>query len=171
MNSVKKKKDKICSILNEQSEARVFEIISYVILKNHYKGIKIFIGESPDRLKQEYLNLYKTGRTNANDGGIDFVMRPLGRFFQVTETDDYNKYLLDMDKVLHYPITFVIKTLTSKENISKDFVKFVKSKFGGMKVIEDLYFHGLEEIITINELKHWLYELEANSIDELSIRL
>ena len=23
---------------------------------------------------------------NANDGGIDFVMRPIGRFFQVTET-------------------------------------------------------------------------------------
>ncbi len=27
------------------------------------------------------LQLYKTGRTNANDGGIDFVMRPIGRFF------------------------------------------------------------------------------------------
>lgn len=45
--------------------------------------------------------MYKTGRTNANDGGIDFVMRPVGRFFQVTEVNNYDKYLLDIDKVIH----------------------------------------------------------------------
>ena len=50
--------------------------------------------------------LYKTGRTNANDGGIDFVMRPLGRFFQVTETVDVNKYFLDIDKIQRFPLTF-----------------------------------------------------------------
>ena len=32
----------------------------------------------------------KNGRTNENDGGIDFVVRPLGRFFQITETLDFN---------------------------------------------------------------------------------
>ena len=45
------------------------------------------------------MKLYKTGRTNANDGGIDFVMKPLGRFFQVTETLDFKKYFLDIDKI------------------------------------------------------------------------
>lgn len=31
-------------------------------------------------LIEDYLILYKTGCTNANDGGIDFVMKPLGTF-------------------------------------------------------------------------------------------
>lgn len=47
--------------------------------------------------------------TNANDGGIDYIMKPLGRVFQVTEVLDFNKYFLDIDKLIHYPITFVIK--------------------------------------------------------------
>ena len=38
----------------------------------------------------------------SSDGGIDFVMRPAGRFFQVTEVDRYDKYLLDIDKVNHF---------------------------------------------------------------------
>ena len=58
---------------------------------------QIYWGWSPDELNAEYLVLYKTGRTNANDGGIDFVMKPLGRFFQVTETIDAGKYFLDID--------------------------------------------------------------------------
>lgn len=69
---------------------------------------------------KEQLTLYKTGRTNANDGGIDFVMKPLGRFFQVTEVDVYNKYLLDIDKVMHYPVTFVVKTTRLSQEIYDD---------------------------------------------------
>ena len=61
------------------------------------------------------MQLFKTGRTNANDGGIDFVMRPVGRFFQVTEVNNYDKYLLDIDKVMHFPVSFVIKTTNSKK--------------------------------------------------------
>ena len=49
----------------------------YAILKNYYKNEKIYIGKTLDSIKEQYLELYKTGRTNANDGGIDFVMRPL----------------------------------------------------------------------------------------------
>lgn len=37
-------------------------------------------------------------------------MRPLGRFFQVTETLDVRKYFLDIDKIERYPISFVIKS-------------------------------------------------------------
>ena len=52
---------------------------------------QIGFNRSVDRLMQA-IKLYKTGKTNANDGGIDFVMKPLGRFFQVTETLDFKKY-------------------------------------------------------------------------------
>ena len=36
---------------------------------------------------------------------FDLVMKPLGRFFQVTETIDVGKYFLDIDKVQRFPIT------------------------------------------------------------------
>lgn len=81
----------IRSLLRPNVDARVFEIVSYAILKQFYSDQHIYWGWSPDELNAEYLTLYKTGRTNANDGGIDFVMKPLGRFFQVTETIDAGK--------------------------------------------------------------------------------
>ena len=105
-----KKLEKIRTMLSEDAEARIFEIISYAILKNHYKNIKVYWGYTRNSINEEELQLFKTGRTNANDGGIDFVMRPIGRFFQVTEVNNYDKYLLDIDKVMHFPVTFVIKT-------------------------------------------------------------
>ncbi len=37
-------------------------------------------------------------------------MKPLGLFFQVTETVEAGKYFLDIDKVQRYPITFVVNT-------------------------------------------------------------
>ena len=101
-------------LLSEGSEARIFEILAFSILKRHYSHLSILIGETEDTLCKRSLQLYKTGRTNANDGGIDFVLRPLGRFFQVTEVSVLGKYLLDIDKVLHFPVTFVIKTSRKK---------------------------------------------------------
>jgi hypothetical protein len=82
----------IRGLLKPNIDARVFEIVSYAILKEFYADRQIYWGWSPDELNIENLILYKTGRTNANDGGIDFVMKPLGRFFQVTETIDAGKY-------------------------------------------------------------------------------
>ncbi|MEM1214704.1 MAG: restriction endonuclease [Bacteroidota bacterium] len=80
----------INSLLQPNIDARIFEIVSYAILKYSYETQVIYWGYAltPDddgkveQLCKEHLALYKTGRTNANDGGIDFVMRPLGRFFQ-----------------------------------------------------------------------------------------
>jgi hypothetical protein len=166
-DSIEKKKTKISELLDEQSEARIFEIISYSILKSHYKNVKVFIGYSIDKLEEEHLILYKTGRTNANDGGIDFVMKPLGRFFQVTEVSNYDKYLLDIDKVMHFPITFVIKTMQSRTEVLKDLSSHIEQKSGGMKIIKERYNHAVEEIITINELKSWLNVLNEHAIDEL----
>lgn len=162
------KLDKLNTMLTEKSEARVFEIISYAILKNHYKGMKIYWGYTPQSLQQEFLTLYKTGRTNANDGGIDFVMRPLGRFFQVTEVmENYDKYLLDIDKVMRFPITFVIKTLKTKDIVESELNSYIQVKSGGMKIIINRYKKAIEEIITINELKKWMRDLlddEINSV-------
>lgn len=167
LNSVAEKKEKITNMLGEDSEARIFEIMSYAILKHYYKETKIYIGFSLDEIKEEYLDLYKTGRANANDGGIDFVMKPLGRFFQVTEVGDYDKYLLDMDKVLHFPITFVVKTKESKKQIESQLETFIEIKSSGMEIIKDRYKKAIEEIITINELNLWLQGLDNNSINSL----
>ncbi|MCL1880661.1 MAG: hypothetical protein FWF76_00615 [Oscillospiraceae bacterium] len=136
-------------------------------MKSHYKNIKVYFGYSLNELEEHYLQLYKTGRTNANDGGIDFVMRPLGRFFQVTEVNNYDKYLLDIDKVMHFPITFVIKTLKIKSEIHKSLDEYIEVKSGGMRIIKERYAHAIEEIITINELKAWLSELSGDTVNEL----
>ncbi|MBQ8750667.1 MAG: restriction endonuclease [Alphaproteobacteria bacterium] len=162
------KLEKLITMLTEKSEARVFEIISYAILKNHYKGIQIYWGYSPEQLQQETLTLYKTGRTNANDGGIDFVMKPLGRFFQVTEVlENYDKYLLDIDKVMHFPITFVVKTFKTKISIEQDLDNYIQAKSGGMEIIIKRYKHAIEEIITINELKEWMRDLSNDDINSV----
>lgn len=165
---INEKITKLISMLTEDSEARIFEIISFAILKNYYKGIKIYWGYTPEKLQEDYLTLYKTGRTNANDGGIDFVMRPLGKFFQVTEVlENYNKYLLDIDKVMHFPITFVVKTNKTKEYITKDIHNYIEKVSGGMDIIKNRYIAAIEEIITINELKKWIGLLNTNDIDSV----
>ena len=94
-------------------------------------------------------------------------MKPLGRFFQVTEVDKYDKYLLDIDKVLHFPITFVVKTNSNKNDILKSIKEYIKEKSGGMEVIIEKYENSIEEIITINELREWLNNLNETSINSL----
>lgn len=162
-----KKIEKIYLMLNENSEARIFEIVSYAILKNYYEGIEVYFGYNKNNIEKYKLILFKTGRTNANDGGIDFVMRPVGRFFQVTEVNSYDKYLLDMDKVMHFPITFVIKTNKEKDIIQKEIKNYILEKTGGMEILISRYMNAIEEIITINELKKWIWNLDDNSIENL----
>lgn len=141
----------IRSLLRANIDARVFEIVSYAILKEYYSGHQIYWGWSPDELNVEYLVLYKTGRTNANDGGIDFVMKPLGRFFQVTETIDAGKYFLDIDKVQRYPITFVVKTEQTVTNILQKVEEQAAARYK-VKAIVKRYIESVEEIINIPEL-------------------
>ena len=159
------KKLALNNLLNEDAEARVFEIISYAILKNHFHGIKVYFGYSLEAVKEERLILYKTGRTNANDGGIDFVMRPVGRFFQVTEVDNYDKYLLDIDKVMHFPVTFVIKTTQSALAVRDGISHYIQERAHGMEIITKRYEDAIEEIITINELQTWTSKLADIDID------
>jgi len=129
-------------------DARLFEIVSYSILKYYYHDQTIYWGFDLNKLNKENLKLFKTGRTNANDGGIDFVMKPLGRFFQVTETLDFKKYFLDIDKIHRYPITFVIKSeLSDKillQNINENALKVYS-----VKSVVSKYMECIEEVINI----------------------
>ena len=129
-------------------DARIFEIVSYSILKYYYNDRVIYWGYALDTLQQENLKLFKTGRTNANDGGIDFVMKPLGRFFQVTETVDVNKYFLDIDKIERYPITFVVKSLDSDSEI-KSKIEAQARKLYSINAIISQYMECIEEIINV----------------------
>ena len=141
----------ISNLLAPNVDARLFEIVSYSILKYYYHDQHIYWGYEFDRLNKENLQLFKTGRTNANDGGIDFVMRPLGRFFQVTETLDFKKYFLDIDKIQKFPITFVIKS----DEPTKDILTKIKenaSKIYLVTAIIDKYMSCIEEVINIPTL-------------------
>ena len=78
-----------------------------------------------------------------------------------------DKYLLDIDKVMHFPITFVINTTVSKASILQELNTYIDKRANGMVVIEQRYHKAIEEIITINELQQWINELEENDIDEI----
>ncbi len=138
----------ISGLLAPNVDARLFEIVSYSILKFYYHDQNIFWGFEIDNLTKENLRLYKTGRTNANDGGIDFVMKPIGRFFQVTETLDFKKYFLDIDKIQRFPITFVIKSDEAIEDILSK-IKVNANKIYLVTVIVEKYMECIEEIINI----------------------
>lgn len=156
----------IVELLAPNVDARLFEIVSYAILKYYYHDQKIYWGFEIDKLKKESLILYKTGRTNANDGGIDFVMRPLGRFFQVTETLDFKKYFLDIDKIHHYPITFVIKASEDIEFLEKG-IRDRALKSYGVKAVVDRYMACVEEIVNIPRLQNCF----ANAVKAGYLRL
>ena len=137
--------------MSPERDARLFEIASYAILKAHFSTEIIFIGRTLDTIEEAALKLFKTGRTNANDGGIDFVMRPLGKFFQVTETLDVKKYFLDIDKVERYPISFVIKTTLEVDEIRSRLEGGAKEQYGVREIVQR-YMTAIEDIFNIPKL-------------------
>ena len=143
----------IFCLLAPNVDARLFEIVSYSVLKYFYFNQQIIWGFEMTKLNIENLNLYKTGSTNANDGGIDFVMKPLGRFFQVTETLDFKKYFLDIDKIQKYPITFVIKSSESIDELLNK-IRENASKTYSIQEIVDKYMNCIEEVINIPVLNN-----------------
>jgi len=78
-------------------------------------------------------------------------MKPLGRFFQVTETLDFKKYFLDIDKVEKFPITFVIKSNDEITEISEKIRSKAKAQYG-IEAIVEKYMDCIEEIINIPNL-------------------
>ena len=156
-------KNFILSLLAPNVDARLFEIVSYSILKFYYIEQNIYWGYELEKVEPENLKLYKTGRTNANDGGIDFVMKPLGRFFQVTETLDFKKYFLDIEKIEKYPITFVIKAEDSIDEIKKKLESDALKTYP-VKAIVKKYLDCIEEIINIPTLTTYLQTVEQNGL-------
>jgi len=144
--------DFVLGLLAPNVDARIFEIVSYSILKYFYHDQVVYFGFQLDELEKSPLVLYKTGRTNANDGGIDFVMKPLGRFFQVTETLDVRKYFLDIDKIERYPITFVIKSTDNIDDLLKKLKEGAERQYS-IKAIVDKYMACIEEVINIPTLQ------------------
>ena len=142
------------SNLDENADARIFEIISFLICKYYYYTKTVYFGVEKDNIKQYRLSLHKTGRTNANDGGIDFIMQPIGRVFQVTEVLDFKKYFLDIEKLNKFPITFVVKT----EQKAKDVMNLIQAQAESMYEGEILerYLSCFEEIITLRKLRKYL---------------
>ncbi|MCB1156337.1 MAG: restriction endonuclease [Leptospiraceae bacterium] len=141
-------KNFIISLLAPNVDARLFEIISYSILKYYYFNQEIYWGFEIEKIQKDNLKLYKTGRTNANDGGIDFVMKPLGRFFQVTETLDTTKYFLDIDKIERYPVTFVIKSTEAPNYLLNKIESTAKKKYP-IDTLVHTYMSCIEEVINI----------------------
>jgi hypothetical protein len=119
-----------------------------LLLRQSHHDQRVYFGFELTKLQKENLKLYKTGRTNANDGGIDFVMKPLGRFFQVTETLDTSKYFLDIDKIERYPITFVIKSSEPVEILTQKLNAGAEKRYS-IAVIISNYMKCIEEIINI----------------------
>ena len=142
-------------------DARIFEIVSYAILKAYYRGQTVFFGFDEAEIEPHPLMLFKTGRTNANDGGIDFVMQPLGRFFQVTESVDVKKYFLDIDKVQHFPITFVVKSEDSPEEITQRIAEQARRLYTVDRIVTR-YIAAVEEIINLPTLRELLAEAVAD---------
>jgi len=164
----------ISGLLKPNVDARIFEIVSFAILKEHYRNQAIYWGWTQEALNPEFLMLYKTGRCNANDGGIDFVMRPLGRFFQVTETTDVKKYFLDIDKVQRYPITFVVKSTEASDTIAERIKQQAQKAYCVAHVVQR-YMECVEEIINIPLLEKRLNDIVDDGrigsvIDEILIQ-
>jgi hypothetical protein len=142
----------IMGLLAPNVDARLFEIVSFAILKYFYHEQFVYFGFTRKDIKKEQLKLFKTGRTNANDGGIDFVMKPLGRFFQVTETLDVKKYFLDIDKLERFPISFVIKSEEATDELRGRLEQGAKALYGVDKIVM-CYMDCIEEIINVPKLR------------------
>ena len=149
-------------LVSPSCDARVFEIITFSILKAYYGSHEIFLGKTKAKINKIPLKLYKTGRTNANDGGIDFIMKPEGRFFQVTEDINLKKFFLDIDKISHFPITFVIKSNESPEKIKEKIISD-GNKLYDDKLILQKYIGCFEEIISIPTLFKCLKNVFSNN--------
>jgi hypothetical protein len=142
--------------LDPNVDARIFEIVSFCLVKYKHINEKIFFGRTKDSLEEVHIEVFRTGRTNANDGGIDFIMKPLGRIFQVTEELNFKKYFLDIDKLNKYPITFVIKTNLSPEEAFERIIRDAAELYGEGSEIYHKYIECFEELITIPTLEEYL---------------
>lgn len=94
-------------------------------------------------------------------------MRPLGRFFQVTETLDFKKYFLDIEKIERFPLSFVIKSEESTKDLMEKLRTDALKTYVVQKVVDD-YLGCIEEIINIPQLKNYLEGFDKpNAVTEV----
>lgn len=153
------------------ADARMFEVVSFVLLAEHYRGETVYIGPSPDRLEQKGLALFRTGRTNANDGGIDFVLQPLGRFFQVTETVDFKKYFLDFEKVNRFPISFVIKINATGAEVKRRIQHDAERSGQYSDSLLATYMQLFDEIFTLQDLGAIAKKISLPSLEQIKTQM
>lgn len=137
------------------NDARMFEITAFVVLRAYFSTKRIIIGETPAELKEVALQLYKTGRVSANDGGIDYVLTPLGKYFQATQGFDFKKYFLDIDKLGKFPISFVIQTEMSAVEAFERIKRDAKEKYSNQLVL-DSYLKSFEKVFTLSDFDKML---------------
>ena len=158
----------------QNADARLFEVASYALLSEYFRHQTVFVGKTRESAKEHCLELFKTGRTNANDGGIDFVLKPLGRFFQVTETLDFTKYFLDFEKVNRFPITFVIKIDQPADRVAARIASSAKRSGKYDDVLIKTYMSLFEEVFTLADLKQIAADLPEDAVarvkDELRLQ-
>ena len=153
--------------ISENADARRFEIISFAILKNYYESFEVWYGETEQEVKSINPQLFKTGRTNANDGGIDFILLPLGKIFQVTETLNFSKYFLDIDKLNKYPLSFVVKIEKDADFVRESIIDSAKVTYT-QEEIYNKYIDCIDDIITIEVLREYIDVLhESNKIESV----
>lgn len=152
------------------SDARLFEIVSYVILRQHFKTSSVWMGETKESVQEAPLTLFRAGRTNANDGGIDFVLKPLGRIFQVTETLDFKKYFLDFEKLNRYPISFVVKIEADSLEVRKR-IESDATRGGVSPHTLEMYMSLFEEIITLGDLRKMSSNFSQESVSSITSEL
>lgn len=142
-----------------QKDAREFEVASFVILKGWFATKSVMFGESRSQVEEHQLELYKTGSVNANDGGIDYVLTPVGRFFQATQNFKFDKYFLDIEKLSKFPITFIIQTDMSAVEASKKIEQDARKKYEDEDALQR-YLNSFEKIFTLKHMTNILSELQ-----------
>lgn len=140
------------------NDAREFEVAAYTILKGWYETQNVFFGEEKDEVSSEKLKLYRTGRVNANDGGIDYVLKPVGRFFQATQNFEFDKYFLDIEKLSKFPISFVIQTEMSSTKAKDKIEKDAQREYDDKEVL-NRYLNCFEEIFTLPDVEGMLRDI------------
>ena len=122
------------SLLAPNVDARLFEIVSYSILKFYYKNIHKhiiwgFVGED------------------------------------MTEDLDFKKYFLDIEKIERYPLSFVIKSEESIEDLNRKLRRDAIKTYIVEQVVDD-YLACIEEIINIPTLKEYLIILDKRNMTQ-----
>ena len=146
------------------NDARTFEVTAFAVLKVWFSTKKILIGENPEKLKEVTLTLHRTGRAHANDGGIDYVLTPLGKYFQATQDFNFSKYFLDIDKLGKFPISFVIQTEMTAEEAKQHILIDARTKYSDTRVL-DSYLSSFDEVFTLKNLDETLDQLRSLPVE------